>query len=185
VSRAIAPVELSSERILLRPYRIEDADNVFAASIESVDTVGRWMPWCHAEYTKSESIAWIEKSLAMWQSGEACEFAAFDATNQYIGGAGLNQFDTVNNFANLGYWIRQSRQRQGLAAGVVAILAKFGFKTLGLTRIELVVATENVASRKVAEKTGAQFECVARNRLLIRGVPLGAAIYSFVPSDDT
>jgi RimJ/RimL family protein N-acetyltransferase len=185
VSTPIAATELSSARIVLRPYRIEDADTVFAAAIESVDTVGRWMPWCHASYTKAESVAWIEKSLAMWRSGEACEFAVFDAANQYIGGAGLNQFNRVNNFANLGYWIRQSRQRQGLAAGVVAILAKFGFETLGLTRIELVVATENIPSRRVAEKAGAQFECVARNRLLIRSAPLAAAIYSFVPSVDT
>ena len=184
MSTAIAP-ELSSKRVLLRPYRIEDADAVFAASIESTETVGRWMPWCHAEYTAAESVAWVEKSLAMWRSGEACEFAAFDAANQYIGGAGLNQFNRVNNFANLGYWIRQSRQRQGLAADAVAILLKFGFETLGLTRIELVIAAENVASRKVAEKTGAQFECVARNRLLIRGVPLAAAVYSFVPHAGT
>ena len=178
-------MELSSERIILRPYRIGDAETVFAASIESVDTVGRWLPWCHAKYTKAESVAWIEKSLAMWQSGEACEFAVFDAANRYVGGAGLNQFNRVNGFANLGYWIRQSRQRQGVAVDVVAMLAKFGFETLGLTRIELVVATDNVPSRRVAEKAGAQFECVARNRLLIRGVPLAAAVYSFVPPVDT
>src|SRR4030095_4020915 len=143
------------------------------------------MPWCHVEYTKSASIAWIEKSLAMWRFGEACEFAVLVAANQYIGGAGLNQFNRVNNFANLGYWIRQSRQRQGLAVDVVAILAKFGFETLRLARIELVVATDNVPSRRGAEKAGAQFECVARNRLLIRSVPLAAAIYSFVPPVDT
>ena len=93
--------------------------------------------------------------------------------------------ELVNGFANLGYWIRQSRQRQGLAVDVVAILAKFGFETLGLTHIELVAATDNVPSRRVAEKAGAQFKCVARNRLLIRGVPLAAAVYSFVPPVDT
>ena len=182
MSTPIAPAELSSERVILRPYRIEDADTVFTAAIESVDTVGPWMPWCHASYSKAESIAWIEKSQAMWQSGEAYEFAAFDAASQYVGGAGLNQFNSLHNFANLGYWVRQPRQRRGLAADVVAALAKFGFEALGLTRIEIVVASENVPSRRVAEKAGAQLECVARNRLVIRGVPLPAAIYSLVPA---
>jgi hypothetical protein len=34
----------------------------------------------------------------------------------------------------------------------------------------------------VAEKVGAQFECIARNRLVIHGVPVAAAVHSFVPS---
>ena len=83
----IGPVELSSQRILLRPYRVEDAVTVFAASAESVHTVGRWMPWCHAGYTQAESIAWIEKCQVMWENAEAYEFAVFDAANQYVGGA--------------------------------------------------------------------------------------------------
>jgi len=182
VSTLIAPVELSSERVLLRPYRIEDASLVFAAAKESVETVGRWMPWCHVGYTEAESIAWIEKTLAMWQHSEAYEFALFDQTGDYVGGAGINQFNRLHNLANLGYWVRQSRQRRGLATAAVRILARFGFETLGLTRIEIVAASENGPSRRVAEKAGAQFECLARNRLIIYGVPFAAAVHSMVPS---
>jgi len=85
MSTLIPPVELTSQRVLLRPYRLEDASVVFAAAIESVDTVGRWMPWCHAGYTEAESIAWIEKCHAMWQSGDAYKFAMFDSTDEYVG----------------------------------------------------------------------------------------------------
>jgi ribosomal-protein-serine acetyltransferase len=182
VATLIPPVELSCERVLLRPYRAEDATLVFAAARVSVDTVGRWMPWCHAGYTEAESIAWIEKAQAMWQSAEAYEFGMFDSANEYIGGAGINQFNRLHNLANLGYWVRQSRQRCGLATAAVQILARFGFETLGLTRIEIVAAIENGPSRRVAEKAGAQFECIARNRLIIAGVPHAAAIHSLVPT---
>ena len=185
MSTLIPPVELSAEHILLRPYRIEDAGVVFVAATESVETVGRWMPWCHAGYTEAESIAWIEKTQAMWQSGEAYEFALFDRASNYVGGAGINQLSRLHNLANLGYWVRQSRQKLGLATAAVRILARFGFETLGLTRIEIVAASENGPSRRVAEKAGAQFECLARNRLIIRGVALAAAVHSMVPSVDT
>jgi ribosomal-protein-serine acetyltransferase len=185
VSPRIPPIELSSERVLLRPYRIGDASMVFAAATESVDTVVRWMPWCHAGYTEAESIAWIEKTQAMWQSGEAYEFAMFDSANQYVGGAGIHQFNRLHNLANLGYWVRQSRQGGGLATAAARILARFGFETLGLTRIEIVAPSENGPSRRVAEKAGAQFECLARNRLIIHGVPLAAAVHSLVPSVET
>lgn len=121
----------------------------------------------------------------MWQSGEAYEFAMFDSANEYVGGAGINQFNHLHNLASLGYWVRQSRQRCGLATAAVRILAKFGFETLGLTRIEIVAASENGPSRRVAEKAGAQFECLARNRLVILGAPLVAAVHSLVPGVDT
>jgi ribosomal-protein-serine acetyltransferase len=185
VSAIIPPIELSSAQVFLRPYRIEDASVVFAAAIESVETVGPWMPWCHAGYTEAESIAWIEKAQTMWHGGEAYEFAMFDPSSHYVGGAGLNQFNRLHNLANLGYWVRQSRQRRGLATAAVRILAKFAFESLGLTRIEIVAASTNGPSRRVAEKAGAQFECVARNRLIIHGVPLAAAVHSLVPSVDT
>jgi len=185
VSALIPPVELSSERVLLRPYRVEDATLVFAAATESVETVGRWMPWCHAGYTEAESAAWIEKTQAMWQSGDAYEFAVFDSANEYVGGAGLNQFNRLHNLANLGYWVRQSRQRCGLATAAARLLARFGFETLRLTRIEIVAASQNGPSRRVAERAGAQLECIARNRLIIAGVPLAAAVHSLVPGVDT
>jgi ribosomal-protein-serine acetyltransferase len=167
---------------MLRPYRVEDVSAVFAAVTESIDTVGRWLPWCHARYTEAESIAWIEKCHAMWQSGESYEFGMFDLAHEYVGGAGLHQLDRFHNMAALGYWVRQSRQNCGLATAAVRALVRFGFGTVGLTRIEIVAASENGASRRVAEKVGAQFECIARNRLVIHGVPVAAAVHSFVPS---
>ena len=124
MSTLIPPVELSSERILLRPYRIEDAGVVLVAATESVETVGRWMPWCHAGYAETESVTWIEKTQAMWQSGEAYEFALFDRASRFVGGAGINQFNRLYNFATLGYWVRQSQQRHGLATAAVRLLTR-------------------------------------------------------------
>ncbi|HEY3178611.1 MAG TPA: GNAT family N-acetyltransferase [Casimicrobiaceae bacterium] len=166
----------------MRPYRDEDAPLLFSAAIESAETVGRWMPWCHAQYASEDSAVWVKKSQACWHTGEEYSFALFDHAGQYVGGAGLNHFNRDHNIANLGYWVRQSRQRQGFAVAAARCLAKFGFETLGLTRIEIIAATDNRASRRVAEKCGAEFECLARNRLVIRDDPVTAAVYSLIPT---
>jgi len=179
--KPISTAELTGERVGLRRCRSEFASALRAAALESVETVGRWMPWCHAGYEESESTAWLDKCDADWQSGDAYEFAIFDCNGEYVGGAGLNQFNRVHNLANLGYWVRQSRQRHGLAVDAVRLLARFGFETVGVTRIEIVAAADNIPSRRVAEKAGASFECLARNRLVIGGVPLTAAVHSLVP----
>ncbi len=41
----------------------------------------------------------------------------------------------------------------------------------------------NSASEVVAIAAGATFECRARNRIFLHGLPLDAHIYAFVPSD--
>jgi len=179
---AIDPaVELRFGDVLLRPYRDGDAAQLYAAVRESLPTVGRWMTWCREGYAQGDAVAWVERCATAWQSGEEYAFGIFDARGDYVGATGLNHFNRVHNFANLGYWVRQSRQREGFAATAARLSADFGFAALRLTRIEIVAAAENRPSRRVAEKLGAQFECVARNRLLLRGVPIAGAVYSVVP----
>jgi RimJ/RimL family protein N-acetyltransferase len=58
-----------------------------------------------------------------------------------------------------------------------------GLRGARFGRAEIVVETGNVASRRAAEKAGARFECVARNRLFKRGGWVDAAMYALVPED--
>jgi ribosomal-protein-serine acetyltransferase len=79
--------------------------------------------------------------------------------------------------------VRQSRQRQGVAAAAAQLVARFGFQRLGLVRIEIVTQLDNQPSRRTAEKTGAKFEGIARQRLCVREQPHDAAVYALVPED--
>ncbi len=79
-----------------------------------------------------------------------------------LGGCGLNQLDWQNRRANLGYWIRRSSWGRGVAAGAARLVAEFGFRELQLDRIEIIAATENIASQRVAEKIGSAREGIAR-----------------------
>jgi RimJ/RimL family protein N-acetyltransferase len=73
--------------------------------------------------------------------------------------------------------------RKGVAIAAARLAARFAFRELSLTRVELVALVDNIASRRVAEKLGATLEGVARNRLVHNGVPFAAAMYSLVPGD--
>ena len=52
-----------------------------------------------------------------------------------------------------------------------------------MSRIEIAAIPSNVASRRVAERAGAKFEAVVRNRLVMHGNAYDAALYSIVPAD--
>ena len=176
-------IELSGGGLLLRPYRPDDAQALAAAVRESVASVGKWLPWCHADYGDAEADSWIAHCDEGWRRGEHFGFAAFDAkTAQFLGAAGLNQRNREHNFMNLGYWVRASQQGNGVAVRAARLVTAFGFGQIGLTRIEIVTALDNRESRRVAEKSGAVFEAIARNRLVDRGNPIDAALYALVPA---
>ncbi|MDQ6620431.1 MAG: GNAT family N-acetyltransferase [Pseudomonadota bacterium] len=175
---------LSDNRIVARPLSADDVHDLHAAVRESMDTVGPWMAWCHPGYSLSDAHDWVNKSAQHWASDGDREFGIFDAASaRLLGCAGINQMNALYNFANCGYWVRKSSTNRGVATAVVRLLARFAFDRLGLTRVEIVARVDNIASRRVAEKAGCTFECVARNRLVQHGQPHHAAMYSLIPAD--
>lgn len=107
------------------------------------------------------------------------------ATGQLLGGAGINQLSPHHRYGNIGYWVRQSRQGQGIAQQAVALLREFGFERLGLFRLEIVMGVDNTASEAVAIAiaAGATFEYRARNRIFLHDRPLDAHIFSLAPKN--
>lgn len=167
---------------MLRPYRAGDASQLVTAVRESMATVGVWMPWAHADYDLYDAHEWLARCAANMEDGVAFDIGVFSPDGAVLyGGVAINQIRREDNLGNLGYWIRQSRQRHGFAAGAATMMACHGFHGLGLSRLEVVAAERNLPSRAVAEKIGAQFECIARNRLILQGRPVAAAVYSLVP----
>ncbi len=173
---------ISFSGLILRPFSDSDAENFTSAVIESVESVGKWMPWCSSDYTARNALDWFAACRAERDNGTAFEYGVFcENSGEFLGGAGLNEIRRQHKLCNLGYWIRQLRQRQGVAFRCVQVLSAHAFHELGLHRGEIVVAVGNVASEGVAVKSGALHECVARNRLHIRDKPIAAHIFSLVP----
>jgi ribosomal-protein-serine acetyltransferase len=166
--------------VSIRPYRIDDADALYAAAKESTVELMPFMPWCHTNYVIDESRQWIETQVARFQSGEEYQFVVISSEGRFLGGCGLNALDEDNRLANLGYWIRTSETRKGAATEAVRRLIGWAFNNTNLNRLEFVISTDNPASLRVAEKTGAMREGVLRSRLLLHGVAHDAVVFSIV-----
>ncbi len=177
-------VVLADSRVCLRTWETADVDALFEAASESIADVGRWLPWCHPGYQRDESAEFIRTRGEAWQQEQEYSFKITDvAGGHLLGGCGLNQVDRQHNRANLGYWIRTSRSRQGLATAATRLLARWAFESLALARIEITASVDNHASRRVAEKAGATFECIARRRVRIGELYHDAACYSLIRAD--
>lgn len=171
-------------RFGIRRWRPEDAGALYEAAVESVAEVSRWLPWCHAGYTLTEAEAWVRTADEAWLGGSMYDFCIIErATGWLVGGIGLNHVGCPQWMANLGYWVRTSYAGQGAATEAARLVARFGFEQLGLLRIEIVVAVENLASQRVAAKLGALREGLLRNRIQVNGETHHAFMHSLVPED--
>jgi RimJ/RimL family protein N-acetyltransferase len=177
--------ELSDNFVKLRRHRVEeDAPLLYEAVRESIPEISRWLPWCHPGYSIEESREWLAARPAAWESGTDYGFVIEDArTGEFLGGGGLSQIKMEVKFANLGYWVRTSRAGGGVATAATLLMARFGFEDVGLERIQIVAAKENLASQRVAEKAGALKEGVLRKSLLVGGKLHDSVLFSLVRED--
>lgn len=165
----------------IRPYRLEDIDEVYAAADESREPIARWMGWMTPDYSREHAVKWVEQAIASWERGDAYEHLIVDLVDgSIVGACGLNQLNRVNGYCNLGYWVRASRLGQGAARQAALLLRDFGFETLGLNRLEIVVADGNTFSRKVAESTGAVYEGLQQMRLKVGDIAHDSHMYALL-----
>jgi RimJ/RimL family protein N-acetyltransferase len=177
-------VTLTNGKILLRPYKMSDADSVYQAIRESIKEVGAWLPFAHENYAIKETRDYLKKRKPEWKKGINYDFGIFDAKDgTFIGGCGINAISKIGRYANLGYWVRTSRVGKGIAPTATRLLAKWGFDVLKLNRIEVVVAVGNEKSLRAAVKAGAKREGVLRNRLTLRDKVSDAVMHSLIPED--
>ncbi len=177
-------VELTDGFVLLRLYRSRDLPDLHQAVRESLTQLKPWLDFATDDYTIDDSKRWLSECPQSWEAGTAFNFAITDAvTGQYLGGCGLNDFNTQRTNANLGYWVRTSRTRRGIATACTCLLARWGITELKLQRITIQIARPNRPSQRVAEKSGAVLEGILRNGMMVRDLMYDLVVYSFIPQD--
>jgi ribosomal-protein-alanine N-acetyltransferase len=72
--------------------------------------------------------------------------------------------------ATIGYFVDQEHNGRGIATQAVRDAVRFGFKDIGLHRVQAGVMPRNVASIRVVEKAGFRFEGLSPRYLQINGV---------------
>jgi RimJ/RimL family protein N-acetyltransferase len=85
--------------------------------------------------------------------------------------------------AEIGYWVAPPARGRGRAAAGTRLLARYAFQTLRPRRVEVLVQTGNVASRRAAERAGTTYEGIRRAGIEMHGEPVDAAVYAFLPDD--
>ncbi|NWF63179.1 MAG: GNAT family N-acetyltransferase [Chloroflexi bacterium] len=176
--------KLTDGFVTIRPYEFGEEHALFAAVQESLGELHPWMSWATEKYTLQTARDFIAIARAEWSRGTLYSFAITHAeSGDFLGGCGLSQFHPVYQFCNLGYWVRASKHGQGIAVRAAKLAARFAFERAKAIRAEIVIAKENHASKRVAEKLGAHYEGLLLNRMTVRENIYDAHMFSLLPAD--
>lgn len=166
----------------IRPFVAGDAPALHAAVRDSIASLSRLFPWCSADYALADAEARVAACIGAWRDGSEYPFGIFASDDEtLLGCVGLNRIDRAARSANLGYWTAEAHRGRGAATQSAAWTAAFGFRELGLARIEIVVLPENAASLRVAGKLGAVREGIVPGRIVFGGGAADAVLFSLSP----
>jgi RimJ/RimL family protein N-acetyltransferase len=181
----LLPDELSSPRLVLRPYRSTDADQIFAAVDESRAHLRPWMAWVDSHTTVDDSRDWCTRCAANWLLRAELTAGIFAAASgRYIGCVSLHDPDWDLHAFRIGYWLRASDIGQGYATEAVCMLVDLAFGSLAARRLELRCDARNERSRRVAERVGFVLEGLLRNAFLDPdGQPADELVFALISDD--
>ena len=175
-------LQLTDEELLLRPFRLDDAKQLYEAVSESLHELKPWMSWATDAYNERTAQDYITIARARWEEHTYYALAIM-RQSEVLGACTLSSIHPIYHFCNLGYWVRTSCHGQGIAGRAARLTARFAFEHLGLIRVEIVIGVGNRASLRVAEKIGAHDEGILLNRMVIGRSVCDAHMYSLIPSD--
>ncbi|MDT0492127.1 GNAT family N-acetyltransferase [Streptomyces griseus] len=153
-----ADLTLTADGLLLRPWREEDVPALLRAYDDPV--MRQWVRLPVS--TPEEAARWLESQRAGWASGTRFGFAVTDVSRggELVGNLALKRPGPGPERAEVGYWTAAWARGRGVAPRALEALTAWVFAAFaeeGLVRLELLHQVDNVASCRVAEKSGYAF----------------------------
>lgn len=171
---------LQTERLILRKITLDDAEDVFGycSDPEVFKFVGG-----KVHKTIKDSKEFLEEIFEKYGRREIVIWGLFHKEHsKLIGDCGFIKWDPPQARVELDYLLSREYWNQGLMTEAVKEVIRFGFEKMRLNRIQAICEVANVASARVMEKAGMQFEGVLRNYIQHDGRPLDMKMYSIIRS---
>jgi [ribosomal protein S5]-alanine N-acetyltransferase len=158
---------LETERLLLRAIEENDSAAIFDYACDP--EVARYTTWdAHKSMEDAKNLVrFIRKR---YSENKPSNWAVIlKNQSRLLGTCGFVSGFPVNKRAELGFSIRKDCWNKGYMTEAVRKVIDFGFKVIGLNRIEACCDAENKASARVLEKCGLKFEGVLRQYVFNKG----------------
>ena len=166
----------------IRKWRPEDAADLAAAlsNRKVLDNLRDGLPY---PYTEKDGADYISAMLSA-DPEDAFAFAIV-ADDRVIGSIGVfRQANIHRRTAEMGYYISEEYWGRGIMTDAVRQTCRYVFENSDIIRIYAEPFSHNIASCRVLEKAGFQFEGVLRQNAVKNNKVLDMKMYSIIKNID-
>lgn len=161
------PTEFSSARLHLRRYQPEQDSAVYFQMLRAnQDHLREFMPpMMEAVQNEADAENVLSQLVGEWQSRKLFIFGIWEkGSERFVGEAYLANPDWQVPCIELGYFVTKDNTGRGYAIEAAQATIQYAFERLGVVRVELQCAADNIASQRVAERCGFTLEGRQRQR---------------------
>lgn len=171
MARSLTSSPRTTSRLVLRPFRRRDVDQLVEAVRASLDGMMQWLPWAHAGYGRLDALQFIRESAAAWSEGRAYDFTIRrpDEPDRHLGNISIWFTSKASGTGEMGYWVRSDEAGRGIATEAAARILELAFDELAMHRVALRIAVGNAASETIAQRLGFVKEGLLRDELRVHG----------------
>ncbi|MBK9225760.1 MAG: GNAT family N-acetyltransferase [Ignavibacteria bacterium] len=149
--------KIITPNLVLRPYEIEDAEQLKDSITETLDLLLPWMPWAKEEpQTLDQKRSLIGDWKKDWNSGKDFVLGIFNFDGELVGSTGLHP-RVGPRALETGYWMRKKFQRKGYATEAAYAMTKTGFLFSNIDQMIIKCDPANAISAKIPAKLGYEF----------------------------
>lgn len=169
-----------NEHIDLKSVQLSDAAEIFEVIDRERETLRRWLPFVDKTLSVTDTENYIQSVESMPLESRDLVFA-IRYQGVFAGLVGLKNRDANNKRAEIGYWLSKAFQRKGLVTDSVKGLIRLAFEKMGLHRIQIKCAVNNIQSKNIPRRLNFILEGTERDgKLLVDGVYTDLEVYSIL-----
>ena len=167
-------VELRTERMILRRYRLEDADSLYRhlGKDPAMHAYSGWNPYATLEMTQETVRGFIDS-----YDDEHAYSWVMDIDGVIAGTIGA--YDYKGDQIEVGFSVVKGWQGRGLATEALEKVLEYLTGNEGIPCVTAWCADENIGSRKVLEKAGMKFLCTEKNALIVGDKAFDKRMYEY------
>ncbi|MEH6537406.1 MAG: GNAT family N-acetyltransferase [Psychroserpens sp.] len=167
----------------LRQLKLSDAIDIFNAISSQREYLKKWLPFVAFTQELKDTENFVNSVVNAPEDKFEYTFT-IRKQNEFVGLIGLKDSDKINRITEIGYWLSEKFQKQGIVTKSVKELCDFAFKKQGFNRIQIKCAVENKSSANVPKRLGFKFEGIERDgELLSENIFTDLEVYSKLKND--
>lgn len=146
-------VHIIDEELSLKLIDLRDCERIFDLTNKSRNYLREWLPWLDITTRLEDTEEFVKFSLKGFADNKSLTTVII-YKGSIVGVAGFNDLNWSNKTAQIGYWLDEEYQGNGIMVRVAKALTDYAFQQLKVNKVEIRAALENQKSRSIPEKLG-------------------------------